>query len=240
MRVWRNQLVFAVGFLTRLPMGRGLDPWPRLADAVWAFPLAGLVVALPGALILHFRPDALGAVLALALAIWLTRGLHEDGLADLADGIGMPDTARRLEVMRDSHIGSFGVLALMVAFALRVAALAALPMPSMGFLAAMVLARAGIGPLLLLPPARADGLGHMAGRPALRRIGFGLGLGLILCLPLLGLAKTVILLASVLLVQAALARVAIRAIGGQTGDVLGAAIVLGEAGGLLTLALIAG
>lgn len=233
-----NEAALALGFLTRLPLGRDLAPLPRLADAAWAFPLAGLVAALPGALILWALPGALGAILAIGATIWLTGGLHEDGLADLADGMGARDPARRLEVMRDSRIGSFGVLALGLVTALRIAALAGTDMAPLALIAVAMASRAGIAAAMRLPPARASGLGAGAGRPALRVLAGAAGLAAVAALLLLGVAAALCMLAAVALAQAWLAARAMRRLGGQTGDVLGALQQVGEAAGLVALAVL--
>ncbi|MDN3711343.1 adenosylcobinamide-GDP ribazoletransferase [Paracoccus cavernae] len=88
-------------------------------------------------------PQALAAILAVAAMVWLSGGLHEDGLADLADGMGGPNRERRLEIMRDSRIGSYGALTLGLVTAIRITALAVLPVP------------AAIGAFLLFPRCRA-------------------------------------------------------------------------------------
>src|SRR6056297_3491159 len=113
---FRSDLVSAAMLLTRLPV-RGM-PTARAADAAWAWPLVGLAVGLPAGVVgmavaAAGLPGGLAAAAALTVSIVLTGALHEDGLADCADGFwGGFDRARRLEIMRDSAIGSYGVLAL--------------------------------------------------------------------------------------------------------------------------------
>ncbi|MEO0829047.1 MAG: adenosylcobinamide-GDP ribazoletransferase, partial [Pseudomonadota bacterium] len=108
----------ALGLLTRLPVRLPDAAISRGAKAAWAWPLAGLVVASLTAVIALLTlkaglPQSLAAGLALGVQIMVTGGLHEDGLADTTDGIwGGWDKARRLEIMRDSRIGAYGVLAL--------------------------------------------------------------------------------------------------------------------------------
>ncbi|MDZ7905514.1 MAG: adenosylcobinamide-GDP ribazoletransferase [Cypionkella sp.] len=126
-------LQLALMLLTRLPAGhlaQAGDP-PPLARAVWAYPIVGALVGamgagvLVGAATLGLAPS-IAATLALAVCILATGGLHEDGLADVADGFGGgQDRARKLEIMRDSRIGSYGTLALILSLALRVQILAA-------------------------------------------------------------------------------------------------------------------
>lgn len=227
----------AISFLTRLPLGRALEHPPRLADSVWAFPLAGLAVALPGALILLLVPNMLGAILAITACIWISGGLHEDGLADLADGFGGHDRTSRLAIMRDSRIGSFGVLALGLATALRVASLAMLPDAAMALVGAAMLSRAGMGAAMLLPSARSDGLGASAGRPALRQIATGWAGALLITAILAGLPAAIIMAGAGMIAQVLLAHAAQHRLGGQTGDVLGAVQQAGEVAALSALAI---
>src|SRR5262249_46611727 len=126
---WIGDVRVALGFLTRLPVGAT----GSLAAAAWAFPVAGLVVGGVAALIFALAawlslPPAVAAILAIAAAIALTGALHEDGAVDSADGLaGGGDPEHRLAIMRDSRIGSFGVIALVLVLGLRAAALATLP-----------------------------------------------------------------------------------------------------------------
>lgn len=232
------ELALTLGFFTRLPVGRNVAPLPTLAAAAWALPLAGLAVAAPGAVLLALAPGPLGAILAVGLAVWLSGGLHEDGLADLADGMGGRDRARRLEIMRDSRIGSYGVLALGLVTALRIAALAALPFAGAAFLALAMLSRAGMALLMAMPPARREGLGAGAGRPVRRVLAAAGVIALASAASLIGPGRMAVAVPAVVLAQAAIAWLAARRLGGQTGDVLGAAQQAGEASGLVALALV--
>lgn len=231
------ELVLALGFFTRLPVGRSLSPLPTLAASVWALPLVGLVVAAPGAALLSVVPGTMGAILAVGLAIWISGGLHEDGLADLADGMGGRDPARRLEIMRDSRIGSYGVLVLGLVTAARIAALAMLPFAGAALVALAMSSRAGMAVLMTLPPARRDGLGVGAGRPSVPVLGAAAVLALAGAVTLLGWGPALLALAGMALAQGKVAVLALRRLGGQTGDVLGAAQQAGEAAGLIALAL---
>src|SRR5439155_5935774 len=148
----------------------------ELAQALWAAPLVGIVIGLAGAITfsvaLAFHvPLLLAAVLALAVTTIMTGALHEDGLADVADGFGGGATReRKLEIMHDSRIGTFGVCALILSFMLRVAALTNLGDP--GLVAAVLVAAhaAGRAPIAafmrLIPAARTDGMSADAGRPS--------------------------------------------------------------------------
>lgn len=232
----------ALMLLTRLPTGRLVDPAPTLAEARWAFPLVGLPVgacawiAQAGGIALGLDPLA-AAIAALAAAALVTGALHLDGIADFADGIGGGrDRAHCLEIMRDSRIGSYGVLALIFTLALAAAALAPLA-PAMSL---PVLLFTAVGSRLAmlvaldrLPPARVDGMGLRAAGAAPWAWAPGMAATAVLGL-WVGLGAAVALLAGAA-VAGLLARLALRRIGGQTGDVLGAAQVLTETAGLLAL-----
>jgi adenosylcobinamide-GDP ribazoletransferase len=169
----------ALGFLSRVPVPArffaGHDGSMRQTSG--AFAVAGALIALPPAfllgLLLHFdvKPE-LAALLALALQILLTGGLHEDGLADCADGLGGGRTRERmLEIMKDSRLGAYGGLALILSLGLRTEALAGTA--DAGPLAAglaMVAVNAASRAALVwhwraLPPARADGVAAAVGQP---------------------------------------------------------------------------
>jgi adenosylcobinamide-GDP ribazoletransferase len=180
------------------------------------------------------------AALALGARALLTGGLHEDGLADLADGFGGGrDKAAKLEIMRDSRLGTYGALALVVSFVAKMAALAALPHSAVvaGLVAAHALARGALPALAaIMPGARSDGLATSAGRvePAVATTAAMLALLIaFVCLPPGAAFMTT---AAAALGAAAVAVLAKRQIGGITGDVLGAAEQVGETAVLLVLA----
>ena len=241
---WLDDLVAAAAFLTRVPVPHRASP-PNLARAYRAFPLLGAAIgAAVGAVYLLLLwiglPTIGAAVLALGAGALLTGALHEDGLADLADGFGGGrDKAAKLDVMRDSRLGTFGALALLTSFVAKTAALSALPRSEV--LVAMIvthaLARAPLAVLAAaMPYARADGLAASAGRPdspiALTACVAAAVIALV-ALP----AATAMIAALVAAVAAAfLAALAQRQIGGQTGDVLGAVEQVCEVAVLLTLA----
>jgi adenosylcobinamide-GDP ribazoletransferase len=229
----------SVAFLTRLPISRGDDASSdKLARASWAFPIAGIVVGLIGALtylLAHkfgLRPWP-SAALSLVATLVVTGCLHEDGLADTADGFGGGATReRKLEIMRDSRIGTYGVCALTLSLLIRASALASLADPRtvvFALIAAHGAARATL-PLFmtLLPPARSDGLSRAAGQPAQDRALIAGALGILILAiflgPLPGLAALILLAAAV----GAMAWLSSAQIGGQTGDVLGALEQAGE------------
>jgi len=170
----------------------------------------------------------------------LTGALHEDGLADVADGFGGGrDPAAKLEIMRDSRLGTYGALILLVSFVTKLSALAALPdgIVVQSLIAAPALAR-GVLPVMAmsLPYARKDGLAANAGRPDLATAATAGALALIIALLALpwieALCAALVASASAI----AMALLAQRQIGGQTGDVLGGAEQLSETAILVLLA----
>jgi adenosylcobinamide-GDP ribazoletransferase len=238
-----EELRLAVMLLTRLPAGRLEDPAPSFADAAWAYPLAGgLVGALTGAAYCGFAvlgvPHLAAALLALGVGVMATGAMHEDGLADVADGFGGGgDRARKLEIMRDSRVGTYGVVAVVLAIGALASAIAAHP-PELGtflsFVAIGALSRAMmLLPMTFLPPAREDGLGAQAVLASPSFLFAALGIAVVLALPL-GLHGLVAIWVMGALAFAVMI-LARRQIGGQSGDVLGATQKLSEVAGWLTL-----
>lgn len=232
-------LRLAFRFLTRLPIDSADWQIGDLGRAAWAFPLVGVLIGLlcgvvyAGGRGIGLSP-LLAAIAAIAAGCLATGALHEDGLADMADGMGGADKERRLAIMRDSRIGTYGVIALVLVLVARIGATAALG-GTAAVLAALVVAAASgrlamAVPMALLPAARPDGLGAEAGRPSWEWLAAAVGLaGLAVALcGLKGLVAVAAAFAAALLV----ALVAWRKFGGQTGDVLGAAEQVAEVAAL--------
>ncbi len=175
---------------------------------------------------------AAAGVLALATGIILTGAMHEDGLADCADGFwGGWDRTRRLAIMKDSQIGTYGVIALILSLFLRWLALNTLLTGSAGpltFIAIGALSRAPMAVLMVaLPNARGAGLSARVGRPTGQTA--ALGVGVAICLGVLGLGWGIVGAALILVIaDGVVALIARSKIGGQTGDVLGAAQQISE------------
>ncbi|MCP1242991.1 adenosylcobinamide-GDP ribazoletransferase [Acetobacter lambici] len=252
----RLDLACGLSLLTRLPANwltpaacaSSTQPWP-MARSIWCWPLiAALIGAFTGAILVALRsahvPALVAAGLALACQTILTGGLHEDGLADMADGCGGATPERRLAIMRDSRVGSYGVMALGLSLLIRVAALAALPIWAGIGACAITACLARMAMLLvpvLTPPARTEGLasmlcplpqysligalvvtaGVLAGLPIIEHIGADLPAWMYLALIF---APAGISCATALLV----ATCARRLLGGFTGDVLGCCAVVAE------------
>ncbi len=245
------ELVLAFGLLTRLPLPRAMIPDEPAdpAAAVWAYPVAGAVVGGLSAIAYGLAawiglPPGLAGVIAIAVLVLTTGALHEDGLADAADGFGGGrDREAKLAIMRDSRIGSYGVIALILLFALRLGALAALAdwgAVAAALIAAGALSRGALPPLMhLMPHARADGLSVSVGRPDGRPVAEALAAAILLAFLVLSPGGALAAILVVALSTILCAWIAHRQIGGQTGDVLGATAMLAEAAVLLALVAIA-
>jgi len=160
-----RNLRIAFGLMTTLPVGLP-DDWSAGDSgraAVW-YPLVGLIIGaltwLAWEVTLLFLPSLAAGVITLGVWVVLTGGLHLDGLADCCDGLFVSaGRERRLEIMKDPHIGTFGVIGLILVLFLKAAALASLTSAtSPGILLAASLARWCILPAGLLPLARASGM----------------------------------------------------------------------------------
>jgi adenosylcobinamide-GDP ribazoletransferase len=233
----------AIAFFTRIPVATRPAAGRALADTAWAFPLVGAgigavaAVAFLAAQLLRLG-DWPSALLALLAGVVLTGALHEDGLADSADGIfGGHDRDRRLAIMRDSRHGSYAVLALVFSIGLRAAALAQIGevvFAGLALIAAHAVSRALL-PIAMwwLPPARGDGLGAGAGRPRPGGIAAGGLIALAIAATALGPVHGLLAVAGAGAAVAAAGSIAQRRIGGYTGDVLGALQQIGEMAMLL-------
>jgi adenosylcobinamide-GDP ribazoletransferase len=221
----------ATAFFTRLPVDPRLGEW-RLADSAWTFPLVGagiggaaafalLVAQLIG---LASWPAALLSVLG---GIALTGAVHEDGLADTADGFcGGRDREEKLKILRDSRQGTYGVLAIVLSVLLRAATLAGIGdviHGGLALIAAHAASRAALPAAMMgLTPARPDGLGAMAGTPSAGGAIAAALIGAAIALAALGPMRGVIALCLAGVIVFATAQLARSQIGGYTGDVLGA------------------
>lgn len=224
-----HDLLSAFGLLSRIPLPQTTKHRP---EAAWTWPIVGLVVGslsvLPGIALLHLGASATtSAAFIVIFGLLITGAMHEDGLADSADGLfGGWTPERRLEIMKDSHIGSYGTLALIsVLLALwssYTALLGAGEWPAI--LAASALSRAAMAVLMtLMPNARRSGLSATVGRPRIWAAGVAVVLAIALSVLVLGdfliLTK---MIAGTGLAAVAVALLANAKIGGQTGDILGA------------------
>lgn len=241
---WVWDIPLALVLLTRLPLPRLPDHvFARQAKSAWAFPVVGLIVGglaccVGSTLIFLGLPPTAVAGVMLAVLIMTTGAMHEDGLADTADGLwGGFTRERRLEIMKDSQIGTYGVLALIVVQLLRFTALTGLIADGALWAAlfAPIWSRA-LMPILMttLPNARGSGLSQSVGAPS--AVTCMIGVLMALVFGLLGLGSLTLMPAIVAAVSVfILALVARTKIGGQTGDILGASQQIAEVSVLLAL-----
>ncbi|MEO8318657.1 MAG: adenosylcobinamide-GDP ribazoletransferase [Bradyrhizobium sp.] len=246
MNEWLDDFRMAVGFLTRLPVPNpdGAAP-PNFARAYRMFPLVGaLIGAAIGVFCVALRqlgvPDLVAAALALGAGALLTGALHEDGLADVADGFGGGHNIEaKLAIMRDSRLGTYGAMALLVSFATKLAALAAIPdgYVVQSLIAAHALARGVLPAMALnLPYARPDGLARNGGQPDAAAAMIAGALALVIALASLSWTHALWAAVAAGVSGFVMARLALRRIGGQTGDVLGGAEQVAETAILVLLA----
>lgn len=261
--VWPGWLIATatcIRFYSRLPLpalpGEIAHTLPDFRLVPRALPVAALAIAAPATLIALLAGLAgvhalLTAALAVTALVVTTGAFHEDGLADSADGLfGGHTPERRLEIMKDSRVGTFGALALGLPLLLRVSALAAILQGAGAWaMAAAVLVAApwsrveGVRILATVDPTRRDGASASVGQPdrSVLPVAYGLSGALALLLIAVGalpLAGILLGLALSALTTLWLSRTAIRLIGGQTGDILGAAQQLGEIAIYLGLAIV--
>ncbi len=240
MRQRGYELAAAFGLLTRLPVGRFLpdDAQVDYAGSVWAYPIVGATIGLIGgigywvALRIGLSP-MLAAIWTIAVLVLVTGALHEDGLADTADGFGGGRTReRKLEIMRDSRIGSYGALALILALFLRATAIATLADPVRVIFALVVassLARASMVLLLALAkPARKDGMAAGLANIPINTIVASLAIGALVAAVLLPTGRLPLILGASFVVGWGMKFTATRHIGGHTGDILGATALITE------------
>jgi adenosylcobinamide-GDP ribazoletransferase len=248
-----NCLIESLIFLTRLPVKRRTQEVPELSAAMAMFPVAGLIIgALAGiacAIAMYLSiPNLVAATLAIIALVAVTGALHEDGISDVADGFGGGDTKeRKLEIMHDSRCGAFGVTALVLILGIKVASLSAIlgalsnPWLIIPLFAAITAWPRALAVSLMATTANARGTGlaenlgtptAQAQRKALVIGGFSaavliwLGLGWLACLAAFAISLAVFWLVRSL---------ALRQIGGHTGDVAGTVIGVGEAAMLTAL-----
>jgi adenosylcobinamide-GDP ribazoletransferase len=246
-----GHFLHAVRFLTILPVSEaeGLAPdW--LVRCAKYFPLVGILIGVASAAVLiaasRVWPDPLPALLAVVAGIPITAALHEDGLADFADALGGRTREARLAIMKDSRLGTYGALALGLTLALKVAALASMPLP---IAVAALIAQHGLG---RLGPVAVMAILPYAGNPEATKIAYSgeqfraaelamaVAFGLLAVVPALVLAPSAAFVGMILAlaVTIGLVRLARRLLGGYTGDVLGATEQLSGASLLLGCAAV--
>jgi adenosylcobinamide-GDP ribazoletransferase len=250
---WIDRTLIALAFLSRIPVPSSVfvrHPDLPLAGSAAFFPLAAILITLPAIAVLlvssWLQPE-LSTALALATLAMTTGALHEDGLADCADAFFAPvSRERRLEIMKDSRIGTFGGLALIVQFVMGWSALSAIVDHSAfagvaALLCVSAMSRAGVvWHWHVLPFARPGGLAESQGRPTWGSVLIAASLAgttaLIVVPWAFGWLALAMLLATATLATLASMILARGKIGGQTGDTLGMAQKLTEVFVLVALA----
>ena len=237
-----DDMLVALAFFSRMPVPQSRTASFDMTKAAAGWPLAGLLLALPPAIVFLIAraadfPAIIAAALALALFVALTGGMHEDGLADTFDGVGGGSTpAEKLAIMDDSRLGTYGALALFFTLAVKLTALSILGLfPGYGALA--LIAAAVVSRALALwhwqatLPARPGGMARAAGRPDWPALVTGLAIGGVAALALIigfGLPALIGLLLAAVGVGLFSPFIA-RQLGGHTGDTIGAAQQIAEA-----------
>lgn len=250
--LWWADTRQAIAFLTRIPVSASSSSGRSLNDALRAVPLAGLLIGLLVGLVFSLSQwlglsPLISATLAVGFSLALTGCFHEDGLADTADSIGGYTREKRLAIMVDSRIGTFGASALFIALALRIGAI--VQIADRGGWAAVILLLAaagawsrslGIALVGSLPLARPDGIAAGVGRPTRSTVRQALLVGGIsaamLCASSSGVFATILALLVSAIALLLVRRFARAHIGGQTGDVAGAAQQICEIAFLLAIA----
>ncbi|MEN0001485.1 MAG: adenosylcobinamide-GDP ribazoletransferase [Pseudomonadota bacterium] len=245
----------ALGFLSRIPVSSAHFPADHQArDDAQFYPLAGSVIAVPATFIIAaaaFVPHAtlLMAAIAIAALVIITGALHEDGLGDVADGFfATRDKGRILDIMRDPHLGTFGMLALVFSVTFRVTALTIL----IGQLGALSAALALMGVEAIsraamvwhwqaLPNARPDGKADRAGQPDNAQMWQAVAMGAAIMLICMVAGSFWAPAVIALLAAAACAfwfkNMCMARIGGHTGDTIGATQQITAIAALMTLAI---
>jgi adenosylcobinamide-GDP ribazoletransferase len=231
----------AFSLLTRLPIPVDHQvAGERAAIATWAYPLVGAVLGLMAGIIgslLHWfgAPAPMAAIAALGALALLTGGMHEDGLADCADGIGGAfDIERRLEIMKDSHIGAYGAVALILFLLARFSSMESLINTS--FIPTLIAVGAASRlPVVLamyaMPNARDDGLSASVGKPPETSLAIAIVITLVTCFIFIGWSG-IFVFGWAMIAATVMGMIAMRTLGGKTGDVLGAIQQWAELGAL--------
>lgn len=237
----------AFSLLSRLPVPVDhARAGQRGAKAAWAYPIVGVAIGLIAGLLATIVqkagiPNGMSAVIAIAAMVLLTGAMHEDGIADTADGMGGDTFERKLAIMKDSHIGAFGAIALALSLLARYSGIASISgwhlILTLGAVGAVSRA-AMVIPMHLLPAARVDGLsarnGKSSGTATLIAVGLALATSILLTGPFTGTALAL----AAIITAAPVYLYARKTLGGQTGDILGATQQFAEIGALAAAAII--
>lgn len=251
-----TRIMHALSFLSRIPVPDTFFNGVRvdMLAATRVFPVAGLIIALPSALLLGLLDRAhadplVSAALTLGIATVITGALHEDGLADTADGFGGgADKERTLTIMKDSRIGGYGAIALILSYLVRAAAIAVLirelPWPAS---AACLIAIASFSRAMMvwhwhdLPPAREGGIAASIGQPSRtdcnQALFFGAAIACVTLFSSISIIASIVTLSGASAAAYLFGRQCQKKINGHTGDTIGATQQITEIVMLVALAL---
>lgn len=248
----KEDIAAAFMLLTRIPINWNKispDQPPDLNRCLWVYPVVGLVVGSIGAGIYFAAiklsiPQYPAIILCLIAMILTTGAFHEDGLADVMDGFGGGGSKdKKLEIMRDSRIGTYGGLALLLSIILKFTSLinfSDFQLMITVIIGAVVSRLMILLTLLMLQPARKDSLSTIAGIPSHGSIITAGIITIITTLFFLDFIVTVIVILVALLITALFARTSYKQVGGYSGDVLGAVQQISEVSIFITLAAVWG
>jgi len=244
-----KEWLLAASFLTRLPVSEIDQPLPQLHSCFWAFSaigmvIGGLVYGIFACLILAGFPPVPASFAAIGGGVIITGALHEDGFADMLDGFGGGhDAESKLAIMKDSHLGSYAVIGLIILIGIKAGSLASVGPGWPYAVCVMVIAGASrffmISVLALLPPARPDGLGHYHGSDLSGLTSLLPALLVVLAATFFAPAYLLGIIGCMAVITAFICWLAYRQIAGQTGDICGAVQLASETSGLAMLAVLA-
>lgn len=251
--IFTQDILAGLILLTRMPAAT-LTEKPDYSRAMWSFPVigffSGALAALPGAVALQAGLGSyIAALISIAALMLLTGAMHEDGLADMTDGFGAGGSQEKIAaIMKDSQLGSYGTLSLILSTLLKIALLAKLADTPVNLILAMIfMAGIGRGQVVLLcalfPISQQAQLGQIMRRPSdkinvLTALLWGLPLFLIL--PLFegfSVSTGIYVIGFNGLVMLWIGLRARHYLGGLTGDIMGACILLAELGCLFGLVI---
>ena len=249
LQIFFKDMLLSVSFLTRIPISKDLLFERHLMDAAWSFPLIGGLVGFLGGMValllsyFNISPIIISFI-TIGAIILLTGGLHEDGLADTADGFGINKNPEgKINIMRDSQIGVYGTLALIIAISVKAVALSELINKDQFFACVIALIVSGalsrstiVGIAFFLEKASETGLASVAGKPRATVVGICFLISILLCIFLLPLTKVLAAILLSIVTTVVIGFLSKKQINGYTGDILGAAQMLSETALLIYLA----
>lgn len=248
-QIFFKDILLSLSFLTRIPISKDLLFERNLMDAAWSFPLIGALVGFLGGMValllsyFNISPIIISFT-TIGAIILLTGGLHEDGLADTADGFGSNKHPEdKIKIMRDSQIGVYGTLALIIAISVKAVALSELIHNDQFFTCIIALIVSGalsrstiVGIAFFLEKASETGLAHFAGKPRANVVGICFLISILLCIFLLPLTKVLAMILLSIVTTVVIGFLSKKQINGYTGDILGTTQILSETALLIYLA----